>query len=160
MAIGDQDTENNQDNLQSPIITPSEAACLLSHENAIKAALSVRDNLRFWRDLYLAGRDDAIIRDVASRLSLTTMLEQSARTLSAGQRRRLALARLLLSGRACWLMDEPTAAMDSASARTVETIIEEHCENGGIALIATHEPLHLIASKTFLLSPGAEGDSA
>jgi heme exporter protein A len=124
----------------------------LGHADGVKLALTARENLRFWRVLYGAGEQavEAALR--AARVD--GFLDQRAATLSAGQRRRLALCRPLLSKRPLLLLDEPTAGMDAASVEAVIGAINKHCEDGGAAVVATHEPIAFNAQKTITLAVG------
>ena len=81
--------------------------------------------------------------NLLEQVGLTRQAELPCRYLSAGQRRRLALARLLLSQRPLWLLDEPFAALDSAGKALIARLIAMHCGQGGIVLAATHDPLGL-----------------
>jgi heme exporter protein A len=125
----------------------------LGHADGVKAALTARENLDFWRALYGASLADAERAQAALRVA--PFARQRAATLSAGQRRRLALCRIALSGRALWLLDEPTAGMDAASSADVATLIAEHVAGGGAAIVATHEPLEIASARTITLSEAA-----
>ena len=107
------------------------------HLDAVKGTLSVRENLRFWTDLYGEVDVDHGIESFA----LGSLTDRAAGTLSAGQRRRLGLARLLVSRRRLWLMDEPTVSLDTASVTRLETAITDHLSRGGGAIIASHVDL-------------------
>ncbi|MEQ1771369.1 MAG: heme ABC exporter ATP-binding protein CcmA, partial [Devosia sp.] len=114
---------------------------VLGHGSAVKARLTVRENLDFWRILYgPTGMDTAAALD---RVGLAHAAGFDAEILSAGQTRRLALARLLVSRRAVWLLDEPTAALDSEGSRLVGEMIDAHAQSGGAVIVATHERLAL-----------------
>ncbi|MGF1553859.1 MAG: heme ABC exporter ATP-binding protein CcmA [Paracoccaceae bacterium] len=121
------------------------------HLDAIKPVLGVRQNLALWAGL--SGADGARVDEALARFSLDRLAERPAAECSAGQRRRLGLARLLVCERAVWLMDEPTASLDAASAGVVSTLIEEHRAAGGIAVVATHLDLGLADPRTLRLSP-------
>ncbi|HEY8595896.1 MAG TPA: heme ABC exporter ATP-binding protein CcmA [Devosiaceae bacterium] len=113
----------------------------IGHLSAIKPSLTLAENLEFWADM-LGGMRER----VASALDLAGLgglADYPASVLSAGQSRRLALARLLVAPRPVWLLDEPTAALDSAGDRWVASLIDEHVANGGIAIAATHLDLAL-----------------
>lgn len=125
------------------------------HLDAIKPALTVGENLRFWSDL-AGGHDTA--RALGS-LGLTPLKDRLAGRLSAGQKRRLGLARLLVSGAPIWLMDEPTVSLDAASTDALGALIAGHLEGGGSALIATHLPLPLKA-EPLVLEPAEVGSGA
>lgn len=110
----------------------------LGHLDAIKPQMSVREQVQFWARLY-ASRGD--IGEAMDKFGLTRLADVPGQYLSAGQRRRLALARLWLSSRPLWLLDEPLAALDAEGKSLVARALEAHCAAGGIALAATHEPL-------------------
>lgn len=129
------------------------ATVFLGHADGVKAALTARENLSFWRDLY--GAPAARVDDAIGALSISVFLTQRAATLSAGQRRRLALCRVLLSGRPLWLLDEPTAGMDAASVGAVLRLLAAHRQSGGAAIVATHEPLALVGATTLTLNEAA-----
>ncbi len=115
----------------------------LGHTNAIKAGLTVAENIRFWAAFAGVG-PEAQAHDAETALdafNLQPLRDLPARYLSAGQKRRLALARLLASPAALWLLDEPTTALDTASVALFEQAIAVHCANGGMAVIATHQAL-------------------
>lgn len=114
----------------------------VGHLNALKPQFTVRENLSFWCD-YLGDGGVAAVQNASERLDLTEIDDIPAGYLSAGQKRRLGLARLLLAPRPLWILDEPTAALDTASAAAVVQLIAEHAAIGGIAVIATHLPLAL-----------------
>jgi heme exporter protein A len=111
----------------------------LGHRDGLKSALTVRENMALVRGL-MGGRG-ASLGDVAQRLQLVPLLDLPVAVLSAGQRRRAALARLLLVHRPLWLLDEPTAALDAASSSLVGGLIAEHAAAGGLVMAATHLPL-------------------
>ncbi len=122
----------------------------VGHLNAVKPRLSVEENLSFWRE-FLGGTvveartDDpeAVIDAALDRFGLLHLAATPAGYLSAGQRRRLALARLLVAHRPVWLLDEPTVSLDVASVATFAGVIEDHLSAGGLVLAATHVPLGL-----------------
>jgi heme exporter protein A len=87
---------------------------------------------------------------VLDHVGLKRISELPAQYLSAGQRKRLGLARLILSNRPLWLLDEPLSSLDAAGRRLAAQLIGEHCDDGGIAIIATHETLGLDATRFFL----------
>jgi heme exporter protein A len=112
----------------------------LGHQDALKSSFTVSEQLAFFGKLYDRSGDHAALLE---QVGLTRQAELPCRYLSAGQRRRLGLARLLLSQRPLWLLDEPFAALDSAGKGLVARLIALHCGQGGIVLAATHEPLGL-----------------
>lgn len=117
---------------------PRERMHMLGHLDAVKAGLTVSRNLRFARDL-LGGTGD--LEEALGRVGLGGLGDLPGSALSAGQRRRLALARLLAAPRPIWLLDEPTAALDAAGQKLLVRLVAEHRQKGGIAIAATHMEL-------------------
>lgn len=111
----------------------------LGHHDGLKPQLTVREQLDFYAGLY-GQRADATALD---QVGLARQADLPCRYLSAGQKRRLALARLLVSQRPLWLLDEPFAALDTAGQALVAQLMARHCGQGGIIVAATHEPLGL-----------------
>jgi heme exporter protein A len=125
--------------------TVSEVSHYLGHRNAMKSELTVEENLTFWRR-YLGdtGGISAIsIEDAAEAVGLPGITHLPFGYLSAGQQRRFAFAKLLVAHRPIWILDEPTAALDSSADRLFADLIEAHRRQGGIVLVATHQPLGL-----------------
>ncbi|WP_426956677.1 heme ABC exporter ATP-binding protein CcmA [Muricoccus radiodurans] len=118
----------------------------LGHQDAIKPALTPREDLAFWSRLH--GGDPAAALDG---MGLLPLADLPCRTLSAGQRRRLALARLTLGGAPLWLLDEPTLGLDSASVDRLGAALAAHRARGGLILAATHLPLPLPDARTVSL---------
>jgi heme exporter protein A len=120
-----------------------EQAHYLGHADALKSALTAGENLAFWADAL--GGDSARAAWIAAldRLGLAHVADFPARALSAGQKRRVALARLLVAPRPIWLLDEPTTALDAAAQRQFAVAMREHLAGGGLILAATHAPLDL-----------------
>ena len=114
----------------------------LGHANALKTALTLKQNLTFWAAFNGGGRDgaEARSRHVANTLNLGPLLHLPVSVLSAGQKRRAAFARLLLSARPIWLLDEPTAALDADVSVQIEALCHAHQNKGGIVIAATHLP--------------------
>jgi heme exporter protein A len=111
----------------------------LGHHDGLKPQLTVAEQLKFYAELYGCAADAAVLE----RVGLARQAELPCRYLSAGQRRRLALARLLVSQRPLWLLDEPFAALDTAGQALVAQFMARHCGEGGIIIAATHDPLGL-----------------
>lgn len=121
-----------------------ERVAWIGHLDALKPALSVTENLRFWRAaLDGARKQHQSVRRAVDRLGLGHVADLPARYLSAGQRRRLALARLVLAHRPLWLLDEPTTALDSEGVAAFRVLLETHLDHGGTAVIASHLDLGL-----------------
>ena len=110
----------------------------VGHLDAVKRALSVAENLAFWAGLYGGGGGGGGVNQALDRLGIGHLAELPARFLSAGQRRRLGLARLMVTPAALWLLDEPTVTLDEASVAAVEALIAEHRDGGGMVMVATH----------------------
>ena len=111
----------------------------LGHQDGVKPQLTVGEQLGFWSRLYGGGDPSATL----SAFGLQALAALPGQFLSAGQKRRLAMARLKLTGRPLWLLDEPLAALDTSAKVLVTAAIGAHCASGGIAIAATHEPLGL-----------------
>ena len=132
-------------------LTIAEQAHYLGHRDALKPALSVGENLSFWRE-FLGGE----VSDTAESLravGLDHAVHLPAAYLSAGQRRRLSLARLLVVRRPLWLMDEPSAALDTAGQSLLAGLMREHLARGGLIVAATHGSLGLEARELRIGSP-------
>ena len=112
-----------------------------SHSDGIKAMLSVAENLTFWARVF---DHDGIDRALAA-FEMESLKERHAGTLSAGQKRRLGLARLLVTGRPVWMLDEPTVSLDTRAVAMFASAVGAHLARGGSALIATHIDLGLKA---------------
>jgi len=111
----------------------------LGHLDGLKPQLTVMEQLSFFAHLYGKAADTALLDQVG----LARQADLPCRYLSAGQRRRLALARLLASRRPLWLLDEPFAALDRSGQALVAQLMARHCGEGGIIIAATHDPLGL-----------------
>jgi heme exporter protein A len=120
-------------------LTLSEQSHYLGHRDAFKPALSVRENLIFWRD-FLGGATSSPAESLAV-VELDHAARLPAAYLSAGQRRRLSIARLLTVQRPVWLLDEPTNALDTAGQKLFATLMGDHLARGGLIIAATHAPL-------------------
>src|SRR4051794_38457442 len=126
-------------------LTLAEQAHYLGHRDALKPALSVTENLSFWRD-FLGGETLDAEASLAT-VGLDHALHLPAAYLSAGQRRRLSIARLLAVRRPVWLLDEPTNALDAAGQRMFDGMISDHLAGGGLIVVATHAPLEVPAKE-------------
>jgi heme exporter protein A len=116
---------------------------LIGHQDGLKAHRTAREELSF-AVAWSGGTGEAALA-AADRMGVTRLLDLEARKLSAGQRRRLALARLVAAPRPLWVLDEPLAALDAAGRALLGEIMAEHLGRGGLILAATHEPLPVAA---------------
>jgi heme exporter protein A len=129
--------------LQPPIAgsisAPPEAIAYASHADGLKVTLTVSENLHFWARVFGTGSIEAAL----DAMNLRGLSDRQAQNLSAGQKRRLGLARLLVSGRAIWMLDEPTVSLDTASVALFGKVVRAQLAGGGSVLIATHIDLGL-----------------
>ncbi len=117
------------------------ASHLLGHGNAMKPALTVAENLAFWRGFL--GHAHLEVDEALEMVGLADIGHLPFGYLSTGQRRRIGIARLLVSWRPIWLLDEPTAGLDKASEVQFGRLMQAHLEDGGMIVAATHLPLGL-----------------
>jgi heme exporter protein A len=132
-------------------LTLGQQAHHIAHGDAIKNALTVRENLDFWRG-FLGGGDTAA---ALAAVNLGHLADFSAALLSSGQRRRLALARLVLARRPIWLLDEPTIALDDASQGMLQGLMRDHLAQRGLIVAVTHAPLGVASPKRLRLGEAA-----
>ncbi|MBI1981137.1 MAG: heme ABC exporter ATP-binding protein CcmA [Methylocystis sp.] len=129
----------------------------LAHSDGLKSALTVEENLDFW-SRYLGQEPDPRNRSVDAALAVVGLCRIAGApvgALSAGQKRRVALARLLVAFRPLWLLDEPLTALDRASREKFAAAMRDHCAEGGLIVAATHEPLGLDEASTLALGSAA-----
>ena len=146
--------------LQPPVagqVTGAEDVAYASHADGVKATLTVSENLAFWAQVYGGAVGAAL-----AAMNLGALADRRAADLSAGQKRRLGLARLLVTGRKLWLLDEPTVSLDAASVQLFGTVLRAHLAAGGLAVIATHIDLGLPEAREldltgFRAGPGLQG---
>jgi len=146
--------------LNGEINAPNESIAYAAHSDGIKHVLTVRENLEFWADVF--GTND--IAPALNAFELEPLANRPAGALSAGQKRRLGLARLLVSARPIWILDEPTVSLDTHAVEMFANAIRAHLVGGGIALIATHIDLGIEADildiTSFKAKPVAMKDDA
>ncbi len=118
-------------------LTIGQQAHYIAHQEPVKSALSVSENLAFWRD-FLGGGG---VEEALDAFDLSRLSSYPAGLLSAGQKRRLALARLVLVPRVLWLLDEPTVGLDTASLARLVAVMSRQLDGGGMIIAATHVPL-------------------
>lgn len=134
-------------------IRPAETIHYLGYEDALKPALSVRENLEFWAAMLGPGKG-LTPKQALSSFAIARLLDLPAAYLSAGQKRRVALARLLLCSRPLWLLDEPLIALDRSAQETLAAIMARHVAEGGVLVAASHAPLGVPARVLDLASAG------
>ncbi len=125
--------------LAGTVSCADDAIAYAAHADGLKVTLTVRENLRFWAGVY-GGAD---IAPALAQFNLKSLSERLAGSLSAGQKRRLGLARLMITGRAIWALDEPTVSLDVASVTLFADAVRAHVAAGGAAVIASHIDLGL-----------------
>lgn len=135
--------------LAGTIVGAGERVAYAAHSDAVKPTLTVAENLSFWAALHGVGD----IAPALAAMDLTALAGRPGRELSAGQRRRAGLARLLVTGRPVWLLDEPSVSLDAASTRRLAGVIGAHLAGGGSAVIATHLDLGLDGARGLDLAP-------
>lgn len=131
------------------IETAPDAIAYAAHADGIKGALTVSENLGFWARIF----DGPAIGTALAAMNLTDLADRPAAMLSAGQKRRLGLARLLVTGRPVWVLDEPTVSLDAASVALFVQAVRHHLNAGGAALVATHIDLGLPEATILDLTP-------
>jgi heme exporter protein A len=138
----------------------SEVCHFVGHLDGIKTHLTAAENLSFWA-AYLGGSADLDDRvEAALRLfALEALADIPAGYLSAGQKRRLALARLVAAKRPLWLLDEPTVSLDASSIDVLVAAINGHLATGGMAVIATHVPMALAPVQQIRLGQAAQAEA-
>lgn len=134
-------------------ITPEDVA-FAGHLDGVKATLTVAENLAFWASVH--GRPASAVGAAMAALDIAALAARRAGDLSAGQRRRLGLARLPLCGRRVWLLDEPTVSLDAGSVMVFAGVLGAHLAAGGIAVIATHVDVGLGEAAVLDLAPFRE----
>ncbi|NTT86553.1 heme ABC exporter ATP-binding protein CcmA [Tabrizicola fusiformis] len=135
--------------LAGQVVAAPEAVAYAAHADGVKAVLTVDENLGFWAGVF--GQDR--VAEALDRMNLRALADRRAANLSAGQKRRLGLARLLVTGRPVWVMDEPTVSLDAASVALFAQAVARHLAAGGAALIATHIDLGLATARMLDLTP-------
>jgi len=131
----------------------------VGHQDAVKPALTPYETLRFWAALrgLPSARAAPLVEEALAAFALAAVADWPCRWLSAGQRRRLALARLIAAPAPIWLLDEPTSALDRDNQTRLEAAIAAHRQQGGRVLLATHLPLAIAAADHLMLDDFAVG---
>lgn len=135
--------------LAGTITHADDAIAYAAHADGLKGQLSVAENLTFWARMF--GTQD--IAPAVAAFALAPLADRAAAELSAGQKRRLSLARLLVTGRPIWALDEPTVSLDTENTARFAAAVEAHLHTGGAAIIATHIDLGLPNARTLDITP-------
>lgn len=135
-----------------PDLSIAEQAHYLGHLDALKTSLTVGENVRFWTH-YLGG-DNAAVAPALAAVDLAELADLPAAYLSAGQRRRLSIARLIAARRPIWLLDEPASALDAVAAARLDELMRAHLDGGGLIVAAVHGAFGL-AARELRLGPAA-----
>jgi heme exporter protein A len=134
-------------------LTLPEQIHFLGHRDAVKPSLTVLENITFWFD-FLGGNGGRSTPSAAlDAVGLGHLSHLPTAFLSAGQRRRLSIARLIALKRPVWLLDEPTTALDEAARTTIAGLMADHLRGGGLIIAATHQPLGIAARELRLGAP-------
>lgn len=135
--------------LRGSLSHAEDAIAYAAHADGLKSQLTVTENLQFWADIF--GQHE--IEPALSAFALHDLEQRPAGELSAGQKRRLSLARLLVTGRPIWALDEPTVSLDTENTARFAAVVEAHLARGGAAIIATHIDLGLPTARTLDITP-------
>lgn len=139
--------------LQTPlagtVACGEDAIAFAGHADGVKPTLTVRENLAFWAQVF----GGAGIGAALAAFDLEGLADRAAQNLSAGQKRRLGLARMMVTGRPLWMFDEPTVSLDAASVGLFAAAVRAHLAGGGAAVMATHIDLGLAEARVLDLSP-------
>ena len=131
----------NGENIQEDAETFRGLLHYVGHQDAVKTALTVEENLSFWAEMSCAEPEKRTVKEALKTFSLDHLASLSARFLSAGQRKRLNLARICATSAPLWLLDEPSNSLDLDSLSALRGAISAHQEKGGMVAVATHEEL-------------------
>jgi heme exporter protein A len=142
-----------------PQATLAEQVHYVGHQDALKPALTVAENLMFWAAYLGGGANAKATAESLAAVGLAELAAMPAAYLSAGQRRRLSLARLLAAPRPIWLLDEPTTALDARAHDMLAALMGRHLAQGGLILAATHGPLPLDRFAELDLSAAPRSDA-
>ncbi len=132
-----------------PELNIAEQAHYLGHQDALKGSLSVAENLSFWAGFF--GLRSADLHRPLETVGLAGLASLPAAYLSAGQRRRLSIARLIAVPRPIWLLDEPTSTLDAAAQDRLAELMSAHLAGGGLILAASHGPTGLAGAQDLRL---------
>jgi heme exporter protein A len=137
---------------------PGEVLSFLGHQDPVKAGEKLIDQLRFWADL--CGASSNRVAETLAQVGLSKQADLQGGVLSAGQRKRAALARLLIENRAIWLLDEPASPLDQEGRTLLGALLDQHAQQGGIILAAVHDPLPVVSARILTLGTIESGVAA
>ena len=126
----------------------------LGHQNGLKSHLSPKENYLFYQAI-AATSSEITAEQALSRVGLTEVMDRACGRLSMGQKRRVGLARLLGAKAGLWLLDEPLSSLDAAGMELVSSLLDRHLKEGGVAVLATHQPLPGLGAALRSLDLGA-----
>ncbi len=129
----------------------AEQSHYVGHQDAVKPSLTVAENLQFWARYF--GADEPTIDPALQAVELARLANLPAAYLSAGQRRRLSIARLVAVARPLWLLDEPTSALDVPSQNRLADLMRDHLAGGGMIVAAAHGPIGLDHARELKMGP-------
>ncbi len=144
---------DGEDGLENPAVLHG-LHHYVGHANGLKTALTIRENLEVWASLLTANGAEPNLDGALDAFGLMRLAETPVHYLSAGQRRRAALSRLLLVERPLWLLDEPLNALDQKHIDIIESAIAHHAAQGGMSIVATHQLLNLPETDRSVLDLG------
>ncbi len=139
--------------LAGQVAMASDLVAYAAHADGLKSTLTARENLAFWARVFDHPDPAGAVAAALAALGLSGLAERMAHEMSAGQKRRLGLARLLVTRRPLWLLDEPTVSLDADSVAAFAALLRAHLAEGGAALIATHVDLGLPGARSLDLTP-------
>ncbi len=138
-------------------VTRAGTLALLDERSGLDPDLPLGRALAFWAQI--DGIGHLALENCCDRLGLGNLIDVPVRYLSTGQKKRAALARVLGQGASVWLLDEPLSGLDTASQGLVSDLVREHCQGGGIALIASHQPLDVPGMTSFAIEDFAPAEA-
>ncbi|MDI2091100.1 heme ABC exporter ATP-binding protein CcmA [Commensalibacter oyaizuii] len=140
----------NHENIFDNLIQHTQNVAWLSHQDSLKPALTVRENLSLVSHIYKTD-----LRDALQTVNLSSIIDLPARMLSAGQKRRVAIARILLKPARLWLLDEPSVGLDQQTMEILAEIFNQFKSENGMIITTTHVPLPLPNSQYLQLTPSS-----
>ncbi|ELO1777633.1 cytochrome c biogenesis heme-transporting ATPase CcmA [Vibrio fluvialis] len=143
-GLGDRDDGEihwNNVNIEADRDSYHQELLFLGHQTGVKRELTALENLRFYQAVHAAGTQEADLYQALTQVGLAGREDVPVAQLSAGQQRRVALARLWLSRQKLWILDEPLTAIDKQGVKVLEALFLQHAEQGGIVVLTTHQDM-------------------